>query len=222
MELDGKDIPDEAMTEIQQMIESNPNSISDEMLNQVVNDVSIPTNPVVTNPNENPANFDIKQKLTINKTEESADLYLTQEDFEGEYDYIPDVKSMSAGASMLMQRAREKAMEFVLNPNVSAMLQTASERLKIKELVVAILEDAGYKDAESLFEKSQPIQSGQPGQEGKPVKQISEQEQELLNQASHLLELVNSRGFQDYLKPFLITLSSEDIPTPRILRDMMR
>ena len=166
MELDGKDIPDEAMTEIQQMIESNPNSISDEMLNQVVNDVSIPTNPVVTNPNENPANFDIKQKLTINKTGESADLYLTQEDFEGKYDYIPDVKSMSAGASMLMQRAREKAMEFVLNPNVSAMLQTASERLKIKELVVAILEDAGYKDAESLFEKSQPIQSGQPGQGG--------------------------------------------------------
>ncbi len=156
MLLDEKDIPDYAMTEIADTVAMNPD-MPPEMLNDVLTDVAVPTNPVITNPEEeDPENYDVKSKLMVNRTGDEADLYVTPDDMVGVYDYVPDVKSMAAGAGVMMQQARDKFMERVLNPQVMAMLQTQGEIIKMKELLVSDAENAGYKDAEGLFQPAQP------------------------------------------------------------------
>ena len=167
MQLDGKEIPPEAIKEIQQTIEQNPNGVTDEDLQQIIQDVAIPKYPVILNPNENPSKYKIKQKLNIKSNGEEADLYITPEDFEGEYDYIPDVTSMAAGAGNQLKQARKTAISTLLNPVVQKLLQEQGESVNIKEVLVNAFEDAGYRDAESLFIKNgqnnqQP--TGQPGQ----------------------------------------------------------
>jgi hypothetical protein len=164
LHLDDTDIPDYAMREISQTVLSNPGAVDNNMLQGIVSDVSVPKNPVILNPTDKPENYKIKKKLNILETGAEAELYITPEDFVGEYDYIPDVKSMSAGAGTMMQQARQKAYELILtNPNVTTLLQTQGQQIKIKDLLVNILEDAGDRDADGMF---QPIQNGQPGQTG--------------------------------------------------------
>lgn len=157
MLLDEKDIPDYALNEIAQTVAEHPEAVNDDMLNSVLTDVAVPTNPVVTNPEEeNPENYDVKNKLDVNRMGDGADLYVTPDDMDGVYDYVPDVKSMAAGAGVMMQQARDKFMERVLNPIVMQNLQSQGEMIKMKELLVTDAENAGYRDAESLF---QPVQA---------------------------------------------------------------
>ena len=168
MMLDERDIPDQAMMEIQQTIEANPEAVTPEMMTEVAMDSAIPTNPIVTNPEEeNPELYDVKSKLDVKTNGEEADLYVTPDDMQGVYDYVPDVKSMSAGAGIMQQQAQDKFMERVLNPQVSMMLQTQGEVANIKEILIADAENAGYKDAERLFQPAQQqagnVQGGQPG-----------------------------------------------------------
>lgn len=168
MKLDETDIPPEAMSQISDTIMQNPGAVTPEMLQGIVSDVSVPTNPIVTNPDEtDPENYDIKRKLDIKNAEE-ADLYVTKDDMDGEYDYIPDVKSMASGAGVAMQTARQKVMDTVLRPEVQAMLQTQGESVNIKDILVSSFEDAGYRDAESLFTKSNigGAATPQPGSPG--------------------------------------------------------
>lgn len=164
--LDGKDIPPQAMDELQQIIEANPQAVTPELLDNLIDEISVPTNPVVLNPEANPEQYEIKPKLDKGAGN-TADLYVTEDDMDGTYDYVPDVKSMAAGAGLSLQQAREKALETVANPQIQALLQTQGEMLDIKELLINAFEDAGYSDAESLF-KSQPALPGgaagaQPG-----------------------------------------------------------
>lgn len=168
MKLDEKDIPQDALNEIQATIEANPSAVTDDMINQVMQDVAVPTNPVVTNPSEqDPQKYDIKQKLEVKPNQDEADLYVTREDLDGVFDYIPDVKSMAAGAGVMQQQARQKAYDLILaNPQVLPLLQTQGEMLKIKELLVNILEDAGERDAEGLFQPAGQQTGVQPGGPG--------------------------------------------------------
>ena len=158
MQLADKDIPTDAMNTIAQTVMENPGAVTDEQLSGIVSDVAVPTNPVILNPNEEPENYEVKPKLSIAENGEEAELYITPDDFVGEYDYIPDVKSMAAGAGDTMMNARQKALDYALNPEVVQMLQTQGDSINIKELLVGAFEDAGYKDAESLFE---PVNNGQ-------------------------------------------------------------
>jgi hypothetical protein len=152
MNLDGTDIPSYAMKQIADTVVNHPGAVSDEDLQGILSDVAVPTNPVVMNPNDDPEEYDIKKKLTVSDNGEEAELYITSDDFDGEYDYIPDVKSMSAGAGQTLKDARQNALQMALNPQVIQMLQTQGDTIKIKELLIGAFEDAGYKDAESLFE----------------------------------------------------------------------
>lgn len=167
MMLDERDIPDYAMQEIQETVAMNPDAVTPEMMTEIAMDASVPTNPVFTNPDEkDPEMMDIKSKLDVKKNGEEADLYVEPEDMVGVYDYVPDVKSMSAGAGIMQQQAQDKFMERVLNPQVSALLQSQGEVANIKELLIADAENAGYKDAERLFQPAQQagnVQGGQPG-----------------------------------------------------------
>lgn len=153
------EIPDNVMNQIAGTISQYPKAVADQELQKLMQEVSIPKNPVVLNPNESPENYEVKPKLDVKKNGE-ADLYLTSDDLDGVYDYVPDVKSMAIGAGAMTQKARQEAIQMALNPAVQQMLQMRGETLDIKELIVASLEDAGYKDAESLFSNDQS--QGQP------------------------------------------------------------
>lgn len=153
MLMDGKDVPNAAMQQITDAVANNPGAVSDEQIANIMEDVALPTNPVIENPDEkNPENYKIRPKLNVMNQGKEAELAMTPDDLEGVYDYEPDVKSMSLGASQSMADARDKALTMILNPNILNMLTQQGNQINIKELLVSVLEDAGYRDAESIFE----------------------------------------------------------------------
>ncbi len=154
--LTGEDVPPEAMAELEKIVMGNPN-ISDQELKMMVDELKVPDNAVILNPDEkNPTKFKIAPKFKIDDTGELGELNVTKEDLEGTYDFIPDVGSMAMGAGDKYLKARQEALQLVINPQVQGLLQIVGERVKIKELLVDNLESAGFKDAESLFEGTNP------------------------------------------------------------------
>jgi len=163
MLLDQQDIPDYAMKQIAQTLLDAGSQVSDAQLRSIVADVSVPVHPIIMNPKEkDPAKFEIKSKLSVSDQGDEADLYMTRADMDGEFDYIPDVSSMAAGASLMQKAAREKAMQLAFDPNTVAMLKEQGYKMPIKELLVSTLEDAGFRDAESQFEKYDTTAQPQP------------------------------------------------------------
>lgn len=156
--LDGSETPGYALKGIANTLVKAPGIVSDGMIANIHKNASVPKYPIITNPNDDVKDYDIKSKLDVHHDGHEADLYVVPTDFEGEYDYIPDVKSMAAGMGLQLQQARQKALDFALNPEVIQLLQSQGQELKLRELLVANLEDAGYKDAESLF---QPVKQPQ-------------------------------------------------------------
>lgn len=163
MGLGDMDIPDDVVTEMSTGILDNPGSLSDGQIKAFTDEVRVPVHPVITNPDDpNPENYKIVPKFGVENG--LGQLYMTKDDLDGVYDYIPDVKSMALGAGLMQQQARNRAYEMILgNPNVLQALQTQGEMLKIKELLVNILEDAGERDAEALFEENANIPTGPAG-----------------------------------------------------------
>lgn len=157
-----RDIPEEA---INGLSEIDPTSIGDRELKRIGEEMSVPRHGVLMNPDEtNPENYEIKPKLDVMANGEEADLYIEKSDFDGSYDYIPDIKSMAAGAGQQMKEGRIKTFELILNPQVQQMLQADGQKVKIKELLTTLIEDSGNRDAEALFEPLpvNPMQNGQP------------------------------------------------------------
>lgn len=166
--LDAMDLTPEAMQTIGDIIEQNPNTTDDE-IQQMIDAGSLPRYPVVTNPEEkDPLKMKLKPKMKVNETGDIADIYATPEDFEGTYDYIPDVKSMSMGASNDLIKGRQNAIaSLTTNPVVLQLLQSEGFRPKVKELLESSFEDLGLKDAGRFFEKlppPQPMINEIPGQ----------------------------------------------------------
>lgn len=130
-------------------------TLSNEDVQTLMDAGSMPKFPIVENPNEkDPSKIKLKPKLSINDQGDAADLHITPEDLDGTFDYIPDVKSMAIGADAQMQAARTEAITAISqNPTVLQLLQAEGFRPKIKELLVADLEDKGLRDAEKFFEK---------------------------------------------------------------------
>lgn len=163
MKLDEMDVPAYAMDEIANTVAQNPEAVSPEQISQIMSDVAVPTNPIVENPDDSPEDYKVKNKLDVESSGEAADLYVEPSDLEGEFDYKPDVKSMAAGAGIMLQQARQKALDTVINPQVIQLLQSQSEMLDIKELLVNAFEDAGYTDAEKLFKPAGSSATGPGG-----------------------------------------------------------
>lgn len=160
LSLDAKEVPDEAMEQIKQTIDTYPEGTSEDMIRDIMESVAVPTNPVILNPEEqNPENLQVVPKLE-KVSEDEANLYVTPEDFDGEYEYIPDVTSMATGANQSMKQARTNALTLISNPIVMQSLAQQGEELNMKDLLISTLEDAGYRDAEGLFKAIQQPQMG--------------------------------------------------------------
>jgi len=170
MQLDEMDIPDYAMEEIAQTIEQSPNAVSDSEIEDITNEVAVPTNPVET------GELEFKRKLDVTGKGDEADLYIDPSDMIGIYDYIPDVASMATGAGNMLKEVRERVFQDSINPQVQQLLAAQNESINIKELLVDRYQDAGYRDPESLFTKNEknPNEGGaNPSQTGASPNQPS-------------------------------------------------
>lgn len=157
------EVDNEDINEVADVIEENPEGVSDESIEEVVQGITAPKFPTA----------DGRPKLDVSENGEEAKLTIINDDIQGLFDYIPDVKSMAIGAGQQQQQGRQKAFEMLLNPVVSQNLQAEGQKLNTKDLIVMILEDNGVKDAERLFEAVQTPEVPQPGQEvpGAPPQQ---------------------------------------------------
>ena len=111
-------------------------------------------------------------KLEVDKNGKFGRLHIEPSDLMGTYDYVADVRSMAVNAGEEEKAARDKGITALLsNQNVLALLQQEGFSPKFKELFVAWLEDAGFKDADKYFGKAEAGAAGMPqvpGQAGRP------------------------------------------------------
>jgi len=81
----------------------------------------------------------------------------------GTFNYIPDVKSMSAGADSEMQQARREATDLLFNnQNVITLLQQEGKKPNATEILTEIFESSGTRDASRFFSDIAPggVQQG--------------------------------------------------------------
>lgn len=163
---------------IADIIEQKP-EMTDAELGEIIEAGKTPKHPVYENPNEkDPTKLIYKPKMRPSDMEDSAELSIVPEDLEGTYDYIADVRSMSAGAGEEMLAARQKAIELLLsNPTVIQLLAQQGYKANVKELLTNTFEDLGLRDSSRYFEKIEtevlPGATGGPGSP-MPIPGISE------------------------------------------------
>lgn len=125
-------------------------------------DLKTPLYPVKTPEGDVP-------KFSIDGSGQTGHLYLEKGDLDGDYDYIPDVSSMSANASDMEIQSKQAFVNLLTNPVVGQQLTQEGYTVKIKEFLVDQAEDLGFKNAEQYFDKvpQQPQggmnAGGQPG-----------------------------------------------------------
>lgn len=164
MRLADEDIPDSAMQQIKSVIDESPSNMTPEIMSRLLRDVTVPRSAVIKNPDAEPDEYEISNKLTVLEGGNEAELYITPEDMEGEYDYIPDVASMGTNYTQRMTDARNKALDLTINPTVIQLLNQQGEQIKIKELLIDVLQDAGMRDAEGIFTAVQKVDYDKSGQ----------------------------------------------------------
>ena len=151
------------MQMLSDVIAQDPN-LSDEDLMTMADSAKEPLFPVVENPGEqNPEKISYKPKMMVSDTKDSADLYLTPDDFEGTYDYIPDVTSMSAGALQENQEAMKNMYDIITAPNTAQLLAQTGWQIDAKELIVDLANSVGRNDAEKYFKKLESSPQPQQG-----------------------------------------------------------
>ena len=134
-------------------------NVSDDDINSLIQAGEMPKYPVIENPQEkDPSKLIVKPKMSINEMRDGAELTVVPEDLDGTYDYIPDVKSMAAGAQNELLEARQQAIETLQNPQVLQLLAGQQIQPNMKEVLISQFEDAGLKDAERLFVPMQQVQ----------------------------------------------------------------
>lgn len=164
---DAMETPNDALKTISDIIQSQGGDVSDAQLQELMQAGEVPRFPVVLNPNErNPEEFQLQPKMEIDENGTEANLYITPEDLDGYYEYIPDVKSMTATFSEEQSLAQQQALQILTgNPVVLELLRAEGFRPNIKELLVRNIESAGDSDAQRYFTRieSQPEQGAIPG-----------------------------------------------------------
>lgn len=151
--LDEMELSDSSAMTIQEMINMQDGNIDDVKLRQMVEAGLTPKYPVIENPNEkDTSKLTFKPQMEVNEMGDSASIYLTPDDLNGVYDYIPDVKSMAAGADAELANARQQALQLLTgNSQVLQLLAQEGYRPNVKEIFTETLEDSGLRDSERFF-----------------------------------------------------------------------
>lgn len=162
--LDSYEIPEESMTAMRDSILETGGQMSDAEIEMIANETRVPKYPVITNPNEKkPENYDIKPKLEMDESGAYGSVYMTEDDLEGVYDYVPSIKSMAANESEREIMGRNQALTLSLTPAVTQGLAQVNKRVNIAELLTEVFEDSGVKNAERIIEDipQQPMMGAQ-------------------------------------------------------------
>lgn len=92
-------------------------------------------------------------KMTMDQTGEMGTLVLEPEDLSGEYDYIPDVESMSLPSDQTTIAAQRQMVEQASLPVHQQALASEGYKIKLKELEEDFYIKLGMKDADKYYEK---------------------------------------------------------------------
>lgn len=154
--LDATELDPDATQEIQDIISTQGGNLSDDDLKQLVEAGQTPKYGVADGDG-------MKPKMEVSDHGDVAKVYVTPEDLQGTFDYIPDVKSMASGASEELSLARQRAIASFTSPVILQSLAAEGYRPKFKEIFSADLESSGLSGAERFFEKiPQGGMNGQP------------------------------------------------------------
>ncbi len=93
-------------------------------------------------------------KFIVEDTGEVGHLILEPDDLSGTYDYIPDIESMVIPDKAQTVALKRQLFELSQNPVVQQSLVLDGFRVKTKELLEDLMEEAGVKDADKYFEKT--------------------------------------------------------------------
>jgi len=146
--LANQEIPSEVISQTADLIDQTGGQVTTEEL-QVIGDTSkMPKYPVMVN-------GEVKPKLEKDNMGAFANLYITEDDLKGLFDYIPDVKSMAVGVSDEAIRGRNNALTLLLNPAIESKINASGQKIDIVELIKQILYDNGVKNVDRLFEEKQ-------------------------------------------------------------------
>lgn len=124
-------------------------------------DVQQPLHPVETPEGAIP-------KFDLDESGELGNLIVEPGDLSGNYDYIPDISSMTASANDQAVKAKSEAIALLTtNAQVVQSLAQEGKRVKISDLIVDYLEDIQFKNADQYIE-SIPNNMMQGGVNGQP------------------------------------------------------
>lgn len=154
MGFDESEVPPAVLNVIRDTVMANPN-MKDYEVQALLESSKVPKYPVFLNPEEkDPAKFIYKAKMIKSEQGDSAELSVIPEDLDGTYDYVPDIKSMSAGSSEILAQATNQAISLLTtNQVVLQLLQSEGYRPNMRELARVALERLGLSDGDRFFEK---------------------------------------------------------------------
>jgi len=169
MGLADKAVTEEGMTLLNDVMKQANYNVSDTQVKDMFESTMQPVHPVLENPDEQDmAKWNIRPKMSIDEKEGGADLYVTPTDFDGDYDFIVDVKSMEMGAEAEFVQSRQQALAMIKDPAVLGLLTQEGWKPKVRDLLVSILNEGGLNDSQKYFERAEvsPIQGAAQGTGG--------------------------------------------------------
>ncbi len=156
--LDQMTLDHESTQTIADAIMAQGGNVNDLQMQEMMEAAYTPEHPVIENPNEkDPEKLRVKPKMTIDEDTHEAELSMTPEDLNGTFNYVPDVKSMSAGSDEEMQQARKAAVEMLFNnQNVVNALAQEGKKPNASEILIELFESSGTRDATRFFSDVAP------------------------------------------------------------------
>jgi len=156
MGLSDMELTDDSIEMIRNILDQTDNQIDQGELSEIIDAAKTPKHPFVVNPEEKDlTKLDIKPKLSIEDGANEASLFVEPTDFDGDYDFVVDVKSMEMGSGAELVQTRQQALALLQNKQTLTMLQQEGYRPKIKDLIVSILNEGGLNDSQKYFAKIQ-------------------------------------------------------------------
>ena len=161
-------VPPEADDIIAEIIAGAEGNLSDQDILNMREEAKIPKYPVESYEKiGRKKEKTIKTKLREGENGGEAELSIVPEDVQGNYDYVADVTSMSAGADEEMRQGNERMLQIILNPAVQQMLMQQGDIIKLKDLLISNFEQNGQKDASRFFQTNeQQVIPGGPNAQG--------------------------------------------------------
>lgn len=104
-------------------------------------------------------------KMAMEEGGEVASVVLEQEDLSGNYDYIPDVKSMSNPEPAIVNALTQLTV-FAKDPAAVQARMLDGQRLKLSEVEKDLFEILGLKNADKYYERAQDVQQLNQGGAG--------------------------------------------------------